>query len=133
MKSKTINFFQATRPLEYVSFFNLNFSTKEGPAYTYFAVDAYSEYAFSTGVEPDEKAETILKHIYLLTEQPDFIKKNHIGFTIVLDKYKELETQMNALISKVNGKLLFHPEFHKQISLPVIKSFKQYLVQTNNN
>ena len=70
---KTEKFPKASRPLEYVAFFTMEFPTKEGPGYVFLACDAYTEFAFNTGVEPNDNPETILKHIYLLTEHPDFI------------------------------------------------------------
>ena len=52
--------------------------TKEGPGYVYDAVDASSEYAFKTGVEPDNDADIVFRHIGLLIEYPDFIKHINI-------------------------------------------------------
>ena len=54
-----------TRPLEYVCFFPVEFPTKEGTAYVFLAVDAFSKFAINTGSELNDKPETIIKHIYL--------------------------------------------------------------------
>lgn len=75
---------------EYVAFFNIQFPTKEGLAYVFMACDAYNEFGFNTGVEPDEKPETFLKHIYILTEDKDFVRYMHKGFTLIFDCHEEL-------------------------------------------
>ena len=118
---------KATRPLEFVSFFTMKLKTKEGPAYSYFAVDDFTEFAFNTGIEIDENPETILKHIYLLMEDKDFVKHIDKGFTLVLADYQDLSDRINAIISSVNGKLIYDREFNQRINLPVIQSFGEFL------
>ena len=119
---KIINIIQATRQLEYVCFFNAKFKTLEGPAYAFFGVDGYSQFAFSTGVELSDDPEIILKHIYLLTEDADFKKHIHLGFTLVLAHHQELSDRINSIITPLNGKLRFDPKYHQQITKPLIES-----------
>ena len=114
---------RASRPLEYISFFIMTAPTKQGLGYAFFACDAYSEFAFHTGVEPNDNPETILKHIYLLTEDSKFLSKAGKGFTLVLKDFKELSDRIEAIIKPLNGKILFDKDFHDYISKPVIKSF----------
>ena len=119
---KIINIIQATRQLEYVCFFNVKFKTQEGPAYAFFGVDCYSQFAFSTGVELSDDPEIILKHIYLLTEDLNFKKHIHSGFTLVLPDHQELGDRINTMITPLHGKLRFDPTYHQQITKPLIES-----------
>ena len=119
---KIVNKIQATRQLEYVCFFIAKFNILEGPAFAFFSVDAYSDFAFSTGVELSDEPENILKHIYLLTEDAEFKKYVHLGFTLVLDQHQELTNQINSIIIPLNGKLLFNSKYHQEITKPLIES-----------
>ena len=121
------SFPKATRPLEYVAFFDFQVSTKEGPCFIFVAVDAFTQFAFSLGVERDESAKAILKNIYFLTEQPDFVQYNDVGFTLVLAEHEELSDEIKAILKPVNGKLLFSKEFNSYLSNPVLKSFRDSL------
>jgi len=128
MSAKIINNFpKVSRPGEYVAFFNIVVPTKEGPAFVYMACDAYSEFGFNTGAELDESPETVLKHVYLLTEDQEFVRHMDKGFTLVLDRFEELSERINAIIKPVNGKLLFDVRFHKQIAEPILKSFSKFV------
>ena len=113
----------ATRQLEYVAFFVLKIPTLEGTGHAYLACDAFSEYALYTGVELDDNPDTILKHIYLLTEDSEFTRHINKGFTLVLNDYEELSDRINAIINPVKGKLLFDKAFNNQIAEPVRNSF----------
>jgi len=127
MTNKKDKYPKVTRPGEYVAFFTMQAKTKEGPAYIFLGCDAFSEFAFNTGVEPDKKPESILKHIYLLTENPDFVRHMHKGFTLVLDEHLELAEKITAILKTVNGKLMYDKDFHEKIARPVVKSFSQML------
>ena len=118
---------EAKRPLEYVCFFPMTVPTKEGDAYIFISLDVFSDFAFNTGIEKDENPETILKHIYLLTEHPDFIKHIDKGFTLVLHKFKELEPRINNIIKPINGNLIFDGQYVNKIMVPVIKNMFQHL------
>ena len=120
---------KAARELEYVAFFDFEMSTLEGPAHIFLAVDAYSQFAFSLGVEPDKKPETVLKNIYFLTENEEFVRYMDNGFTLVLGEYEELSDRINAIIKPVNGKLLFNKSFTSYLSNPVLISFRDSLMQ----
>ncbi len=118
---------KATRQLEYVAFFHFQVSTKEGPCFIFVAVDAFSQFAFNLGVERDESPKSVLKNIYFLMEQPDFVKCIDLGFTLVLGEYEELSDQIKAILKPVHGKLLFNKEFNRYLSNPVLKNFRDSL------
>jgi len=118
---------KAKRPGEYWAFFTLPFKTKEGPGFVYCACDAYSEFGINIGVDKNKNPETVLKHIYLLTEDKDFIKPMFKGFTLVLSEHEELKDRINGIISTVKGKLLFDKEFNHKISLPLLRSLGEFL------
>ena len=118
---------KAKRPLEYVAFFHFQMSTMEGPGFVFLAVDAFSQFAFSLGVERDKNPDTILKSIYFLMEQPDIVKYIDLGFTLVLEEHEELSDEINAILKPVKGKLLFSKGFNNHLSNPVLKSFKNSL------
>ena len=120
---------KAVRQLVYVAFFDFELSTMEGPAHVFLAVDAYSQFAFSLGVERDKKPETVLKNIYFLTENEEFVRHMDNGFTLVLCEYEELSDRINAIIKPVNGKLLFSKSFTSYLSNPVLISFRDSLIQ----
>lgn len=111
----------ATKPLEYVCFFPASIPTKEGDAYVFLSVDVFSDFAFNTGVETNDNPENIFKHIYLLTEHPAFAKHIKTGFTLVLQKYKELEPRITNIIKPINGKVVFDGEYVNKIMMPVLK------------
>lgn len=117
---------KATRQLEYVAFFIIEMPTKEGMGYAYFACDGFSEYAFNTGVESNKNPETILKHIYLLTEHPEFSKKMKKGFTLVIGDFQELADRIEGIIKLVNGKVLFDKSFNNFLSKPVRETFAEF-------
>ena len=120
---------KASRPLEYVGLFTMEFPTKEGTAYVYMAADAYSEFAFNTGVEKEESPDNLLKHIYLLTEHPDFVKKMHKGFTLVLNKHEELKDRITAIIGTLKGKVIYNDAFNRKIVYPARKSMEEIRYQ----
>ena len=113
---------KATRPLEYVCFQVLELPVKEGNAFVYLAVDAYSEFAFQPNITMDSKPETIIQQISLLIKDPDFVTHLYNGFTLVLNQHQELTEQIKAVIEPVNGKLLFNEAFHAEIMTPIIES-----------
>lgn len=99
----------------------------EGPCFVFVAVDAFSQFAFNLGVERDENPKTILKNIYFLIEQPDFVKHIDLGFTLVLGEHEELTNEINAILKPVKGKLMFNKGFNSYLSNPVLKSFRDSL------
>ena len=64
----------------------------------FMACDTYSEFSFNTGSELNEKSETVLKHISLLTEDKNFVQHRRKDFTLVFDRYLELSDQINAIL-----------------------------------
>jgi hypothetical protein len=115
---------KAKRPLEYVAFFHFQVSTMEGPCFIFIAVDAFSQFAFSLGVERDDNPKTVLKNIYFLMEQPEFVKYIDLGFTLVLGEHEELSDEIRAILKPVRGELLFSKGFNSYLSNPVLKSFR---------
>jgi hypothetical protein len=115
---------KAKRQLEYVALFNFKIATMEGPCFAFLAVDAFSEFAFHLGVERDESPNTVLKNIYFLMEQPDFVKYIDLGFTLVLGKHEELSDEINAILKPTKGKLIFNKGFNSYLSNPVVRSFR---------
>lgn len=116
-----------SRPLEYVAFLNFKVPTLEGPAYVFMGCDGYSEFAFSICVEPDETDESIIKAVYLLTENKDFVKHIHQGFTLVFERFDELAERIETVVKPLGGKILFNPKFHKKIAAPVIEGFGEFI------
>ena len=114
---------KATRPGEYVAFFVIQVPTKEAMGYAFLACDAFSEFGFVMGIETNESPETVLKQVYMLTENPDFIRHMHKGFTLVFDRFEELEEKINAILKHVHGKAIFDKEFNKRIAAPFRDSF----------
>ncbi len=121
------HFPKATRPLEYVAFFSFEMPTGEGPAFVFMAVDAYSGFAFHLGVARDDSPEQILKCIYLLTEHENFVMEMHKGFTLVFEKYQELETGITAIISPLKGKVIFDQPFCNYLAIPVMRGLSEFL------
>ena len=82
---------KATRPLEYISVFQVEMPTTEGNAYVYCALDSFSEFLFQTGIERNRNNETVIKHINLLIEHPDFKNalERHKSFKLVFHKFAE--------------------------------------------
>ena len=118
-----------SRPGEYVAFLNFYVPTKEGPAYIFMGCDGFSEFGFNICVESDESPASIIKAVYLLTENKDFVPKMDKGFTLVFDRWNELSERIEAVVKPVNGKILFSKNFHKKIAAPLVLSFSQFAMK----
>ena len=118
---------KATRPGEYLAFFTMTIPTKEGLGYAFLACDAFSQFGFSIGVEPSESPEMVLKNIYLLTENPEFIKLHNAGFTLVLKDFHDLKQRIESIINPINGNLIYDEKFNNHIAAPLKRSFQQFL------
>ncbi len=127
MKKEKHVFYNITRPGEYIAFINIKVSTQEGPGYIFTACDGYSEFAFHIGVEPNNEPDTVLKCIYLLMENKDFVKNIRRGFTLVFDQYEELSERIGSIIKHSNGKAIFNKAFHGRIAYPVLQSLAQFV------
>jgi hypothetical protein len=119
-----------TRPLEYVAFFNFQLNTQQGPAFVFVAIDAYLGYAFNLGVEPDNKPETVLKKIYLLTEHPEFVRYMDKGYTLVLEEHPELSERIEAIIKPSKGKLLFDKTYNNHLANPFLLGLRDSLFKS---
>jgi hypothetical protein len=117
---------KAQRPGEFVAFFTMRFQTGEGPGFVFLACDAFTEFAFTMGVEPNENPETILKNIYLLTEDPNFLLHRDNGFTLVLDRFEELSERIEGIIKPVHGQVLYDKRFHGEIAKPLLEGLKRF-------
>ena len=117
----------ATRQLEYVCFFPTSIPTEEVDTYVFLSIDSFSHYSFNTGFETNDSPENILKHIYLLTEHPDFLVHMNKGFTLVMHKYKELEPRITNIIKPINGKVIFDPEYVNKMMMPVLKDMFRHI------
>jgi len=122
---------KATRHLEYVAFFDFQLSTLEGPAYVFVAVDAYSQFAFMLGVEREKNSNTILKNIYFLLENPDFVRylDESKGFTLVLEDYEVLFDAIGNIIHPANGKILFSKSYNNYLANPVLASMRDSIMR----
>ena len=129
MLKKNNVFPKITRPGEYVAFLNLKVPTMEGPAYVFLACDGFSEFAFNICTEPDESPESIIKAVYLLTENKDFARHRDQGFTLVFSRFEELSERLDLVVRTFNGKLMFNKNFHKKIAEPLVLAMNQYLRQ----
>jgi hypothetical protein len=127
MAKKKNTFPVATQPLEYIAFFSVKLSTKEGPAFIFMAYDAYSDFIFNLSVESNERPTSVLKNIYYLMEDPYFESHIQKGFTIVMDRYEELSDNLMQILSPVGGKLMFDKLFNNYLSQPVLKNLSEYM------
>lgn len=129
--SKVKDIFQEiSRPGEYVAFLNFNVPTMEGPAYFFMGCDGFSEFAFNICVEPDESPGSVIKAVYMLTENKDFVLHMDKGFTLVFDRFEELSERIEAIVKPVNGKVLFNKKFHEKIAAPLVSSFSQFAMKS---
>lgn len=117
---------EISRPGEYVAFVNFVVPTKEGPVFVFIGVDGFSEFAFNISVERDASHATVIKAVYLLTENKDFALHMNKGFTLVFDKWEELSERIEAIVKPVNGKILFSTNLHKKIAAPLVSSFNDF-------
>ena len=116
-----------SRPGEYVALVTFTVSTNEGPGYVFMGCDGFIKFSYFICVERDDSPESIIKAVYLLTENKDFVKYMSEGFTLVLDRWEELSDRLEVVVTAVNGKILYDKDFHKEISEDMVKSFNNYL------
>ena len=115
--------YKATRPSEYIWFFQAEFPTREdGDVYTYIFVDAYSKYVIFTGVEKDRSHKNVLKHIRLLTKNKDFQMHRGKPFTLVLHKLEEIKEDILQIIRSFKGKVIIDDLFVSEQVAPVLES-----------
>ncbi|MEI2696158.1 MAG: hypothetical protein V9E90_13900 [Saprospiraceae bacterium] len=117
----------ASKPGEYLAFLVYLIPTLEGTGYFYYAVDAYSGFAIQLGMDKNDDPVTILKNIYLLTENPDFLQHKNKEFTLILDEYEDLLERIGTIINGVNGRILIDKSYHQYIIAPVLKSLGDFL------
>ena len=116
-----------SRPGEYVAFLNFKVPTMEGPAFIFMACDGYSEFGFNICTERDESPGSVIKAVYLLTEDKDFVRHMNKGFTLVFDRFEELSERIEGVVRPVKGKILFNKKFHQKIAAPLVSGFNEFL------
>jgi hypothetical protein len=121
------SFPSSTRPLEYVALLNVELRTKTGPAYMYVAYDPYLDKLFNLNVEAENTAQSLLKSVYFLAEDPLFIAHNTHGFTLLLESFEELSPNINTILKPIGGKCLFDKKFHNHLCNPVLESLVRFL------
>jgi|GEM_PF-913167 len=122
-----MNPFIANRQLEYIAFKRLMLNTQlEGLVHWYMAVDAFSGYVLFSSVERDDKPETVLKCIYLLTEKPEFLQYADQSFTVVTEEFEDIFPRINSILERVNGKVELNVAMTKEITLPAVSHFANY-------
>lgn len=119
---------KATRPLEYVAFLHLKMRVSNGFVFAFFAVDAFTGYAFSLDIEKEFTPEMVLKNIYFLCENPDFKEMNTNGFTLVMEDSEELSERIQAIIRPENGRLMYNKAFNNVISNPFLIGMSKYML-----
>ncbi len=114
----------ATRPLEYVAFFNFEVRVQSEPAYVFIAIDAFDAFAFNLGAAMNEDATTVKGCIYALTEDPEFKHRNQgVGFTIILDKFGDLIPELTPIIHTLGGKIRVDSVYNKYLAIPLLQAF----------
>jgi hypothetical protein len=117
----------ATRPLEFVALLNVELRTQTGPAHMYVAYDPYLDKLFNLNVEAENTAQTLLKSVYFLAEDPLFIAHNTHGFTLILENFEELLPNINTILKPIRGKCLCDKKFHNYLTNPVLESLVNFL------
>jgi hypothetical protein len=114
---------KATRPFEYLCFFQAEFPTwDDGDVYAFIFVDAFSEFVIITGIEKDRTHKTILRHIRLLAQNKDFLKHKGTPFTLVLHRYEEISVEILHIIKPFKGKVLIDDSFVAEKVTPILES-----------
>jgi hypothetical protein len=121
---------KAKYELEYVAFLNVRLNTKEGFAYVFAAVDAFTCHAFGLGVERENGPESVLKNVYLLTEHKDFQSKNKHGFTLVFQDNEALSERIETILKPVGGKVIYNKIYNNFIANPFLLSMSKYLIRS---
>ncbi|MFZ1717107.1 MAG: hypothetical protein WAT88_17515 [Saprospiraceae bacterium] len=119
------NFPKVTRSREAIAFFFLTFNVAGKPAYSFAAVDQFSQYAFHLGIEMSCADADILKHIFLLTDHPEFRKTPNEFITLVMDGPAHLKESIEKIIEP--GRVIFDSAYRKFISLVFMEEMKEML------
>lgn len=117
----------ATRPMEFIALSVFIIHSVDGDIYFYFAIDAFSGFVIHIGTDRNDNPETLIKHVYLLTENSAFILNRKNEYTLVFEKYEELSDKIKAIIIGVNGKLIIDKEYNYYISNRRLSNLKQYI------
>ena len=116
-----------TRPLEFVALLVVELSTKEGTVYMYVAYDPFLDKLFNLSVEKENNSTNLLKSIYFLADDPMFTEYNSDGFSLILENQEELSKQIETILHPINGRCVFNKAFNNYLTLPVIKSLRDFL------
>lgn len=119
---------KATRPLEFVCFFPVEFTTKQdGDVYVYLAMDVFSQFVFMLGTGKDREIENVLINLGKLMQHKDFLKHRDKGFTMVFHKYEEYRPAIEAILLPNNGKMVVDDLFLTKKMMPVIKEMYKFM------
>ena len=115
---------EATRAKEFIHFGVVPFNTiKDGRAYFFVAVDAYSKFAFNLGVDKNLNDDILLKYVSVLLQDHDF-KKIDTAFTLVMPMGENLKQFINVLIQP-SGQVIFNEELVLQEIMPLVSDIFQ--------
>ncbi len=117
---------EARRELEYVALLSYKINTRNGIAYMFVAVDAFTCRTFYLNTERDESPESVLKSIHLLTEREEFKNSSWRGYTLVLKDYESLADQIKALIQAQGGKLIYNEAINTFIATPYLEAMANF-------
>jgi hypothetical protein len=117
----------ATRPLEYICLYQIEYPTRDkGDVYMFAAVDVFSEFLFVTGTEESNNDQLILKHVKLLLNDKNF-KQHSNSFTLVFHKHSELKKDIEAIIKPLGGNMIVDDPLVAKVFTPVIEHiFKSF-------
>lgn len=64
----------------------------------------------------DDSDETILKNIYKLTQDEEFLRFSTSGFTLVLEQYKHLSDRIQSILKPFDAKVMFDKPYNNMIT-----------------
>jgi len=123
--------FTATRALEHICFYPIEFPAYDGDVYTYVWVDAYSRFLFITGSETKVTDDLILKHLKLFLQEPDFTKNfKGLPWNLFVHKREYLLPNMAGILNEFNATSLAHEMYVAKFVMPVIEFLYRQLEET---
>lgn len=120
---------QITRTGECIALSRLKFQTRQGPAYVFVAVDAFSGYGYNLGAEMSDDPALTIRFIYELTEHEHFLEHFDAaeGFTLVLEEFEDQAERIRKVISGLKGELVFNRALNNVIMQPLLMSIAQQM------
>ena len=93
--------------------------------YAFLAVDEYSKYVFTLGVDKNLTDLSILFHLHRLLDHNNF-KVQRPDFILIMSVGKNIESDIQKLIGS-SGKVVFDEERAITEITPVVASFMEYM------